>query len=464
MAAESGLESILAVPDFLPPPAGRDRGPTAAADLERFLAAADVALLVVLHAFKCGAVLDQAADLACDGNRTSAVPTVLVLGGTDVNVDATSAPDKAETLTRRAAAVDRVVAFATSMLEAAPPGSLPPHKTRIIPQGVSLPSEVDPTPEGGSDAPEDEAEAMLSDESSRIFSSEESVPRTPPTHSGPSLHAALGLPATVPVMLLPAGLRPVKDVLWALDAVERAAAGAASPGGVPSSPPSPSPSSPTPTHPPFVLAIVGPVLDPAYAEAVDARLVGARSVVRLPPVERRTMVRYMADAAAVVNTSESEGQSGALLEAAAVGTPIVARDIPGNRSLLDLVHGSAENAAVAAAGAAFVSYGDSSSRCSRDARGSVLDLESYEVHPCGVLCPTPEAFAAAIVDAFVPVGKSSPHAGPSGGVDGVSAAVCAAARRARVGADGLAAFERHAWTNMVREVVGERCGAKAGKE
>ena len=47
----------------------------------------------------------------------------------------------------------------------------------------------------------------------------------------------------------------------------------------------------------------------------------------------------MRDAAAVVNTSTSEGQSGALLEAAAVGTPIVARDIPGNRSLLDLIHG-----------------------------------------------------------------------------------------------------------------------------
>ena len=35
-----------------------------------------------------------------------------------------------------------------------------------------------------------------------------------------------------------------------------------------------------------------------------------------------------------VNTSLSEGQSSAILEAMALGTPVFARDIPGNRALL----------------------------------------------------------------------------------------------------------------------------------
>lgn len=174
-----------------------------------------------------------------------------------------------------------------------------------------------------------------------------------------------------------------------------------------------------------------------------------------------------------------------------MGAPIMARDIPGNRSLLDLIHGAAKHPGAATTSAAVtttasssvcfssdcssarspaaaattssstvaaadpasfakVSYGNSGSRDSRDSRGSVLALDSYEVHPCGVLCPTPESLAAAIVDALTP------------GASGIAAAVYAAAERARAGAEGLAAFERSTWTEMVLEVAGPRCRAATG--
>ena len=81
---ECGLEMILASPRDLPPPtACFDE----VGDLEQYLDAADVAVVGVLHAFKCGDVLDQLAEIKRRRGEDF-VPTVLVLGGTDVNVDA----------------------------------------------------------------------------------------------------------------------------------------------------------------------------------------------------------------------------------------------------------------------------------------------------------------------------------------------------------------------------------------
>ena len=137
---ECGLEMILASPDDLPPTAAN---PDEVGDLEQYLDAADVAVVGVLHAFKCGDVLDQLADIK-QRRGADFVPTVLVLGGTDVNVDA---GDKADVLTRRAHAVDKVVSFSASMIAAAPPGSLPSDgRTAVVPQGVSLPEEVKEVP------------------------------------------------------------------------------------------------------------------------------------------------------------------------------------------------------------------------------------------------------------------------------------------------------------------------------
>lgn len=381
---ECGLEMILASPDDLPPTAAN---PDEVGDLEQYLDAADVAVVGVLHAFKCGDVLDQLADIK---RRRGAdfVPTVLVLGGTDVNVDA---GDKADVLTRRAHAVDKVVSFSASMIAAAPPGSLPSDgRTAVVPQGVSLPEEakgvpsVEEVPSGGFEEEGFEEEG---------FDVADDAPSPPPPLP---LHEACGVPTSTPVFLLPAGLRPVKDVLWAVDAIDDAVgAGSAN------------------ASPPFVLAIVGPSLDDKYRDAVVERLGRSTNVVLIPPVDRAHTVGYMRAATAVVNTSKSEGQSGALLEAAAAGVPIIARDIPGNRALLDLL---------------------------LDATGETpdgeRDEEGFESHPCGLLCPTPESFAAALVGSAAGRRRRSTD-------------------RAALGAGCLARNERDRWRGIIRELIGD---------
>ena len=380
---ECGMEMILASPDDLPPTAAN---PDEVGDLEQYLDAADVAVVGVLHAFKCGDVLDQLADIK---RRRGAdfVPTVLVLGGTDVNVDA---GDKADVLTRRAHAVDKVVSFSASMIAAAPPGSLPSDgRTAVVPQGVSLPEEakgvpsVEEVPSGGFEEEGFEEEG---------FDVADDAPSPPPPLP---LHEACGVPTSMPVFLLPAGLRPVKDMLWAVDAIDAVGAGSAN------------------ASPPFVLAIVGPSLDDKYRDAVVERLGRSKNVVLIPPVDRAHTVGYMRAATAVVNTSKSEGQSGAILEAAAAGVPIIARDIPGNRALLDLL---------------------------LDATGETpdgeRDEEGFESHPCGLLCPTPESFAAALVGSAAGRRRRSTD-------------------RAALGAGCLARNERDRWRGIIRELIGD---------
>ena len=380
---ECGLEMILASPDDLPPTAAN---PDEVGDLEQYLDAADVAVVGVLHAFKCGDVLDQLADIK-QRRGADFVPTVLVLGGTDVNVDA---GDKADVLTRRAHAVDKVVSFSASMIAAAPPGSLPSDgRTAVVPQGVSLPEEV-------KEVPSVEGVPLVGFEEEGFeeegFDVADDAPSPPPPLP---LHEACGVPTSMPVFLLPAGLRPVKDVLWAVDAIDAVGAGSAD------------------SSPPFVLAIVGPYLDDKYRDAVVERLRRSKNVVLIPPVDRAHTVGYMRAATAVVNTSKSEGQSGAILEAAAAGVPIIARDIPGNRALLDLL--------LDATG---------------ETPGGERDDEGFESHPCGLLCPTPESFAAALF-------------------------VSAAGRRRRstdraaLGAGCLARGERDQWRGIIRELIGD---------
>jgi len=380
---ECGLEMILTSPDDLPPTAAN---PDEVGDLEQYLDAADVAVVGVLHAFKCGDVLDQLADIK-QRRGADFVPTVLVLGGTDVNVDA---GDKADVLTRRAHAVDKVVSFSASMIAAAPPGSLPSDgRTAVVPQGVSLPEEVKEVPSVEGVPSVGFQEEGFEEEG---FDVADDAPSPPPPLP---LHEACGVPTSMPVFLLPAGLRPVKDVLWAVDAIDAVGAGSAD------------------SCPPFVLAIVGPYLDDKYRDAVVERLRRSKNVVLIPPVDRAHTVGYMRAATAVVNTSKSEGQSGAILEAAAAGVPIIARDIPGNRALLDLL--------LDATG---------------ETPGGERDDEGFESHPCGLLCPTPESFAAALL-------------------------VSAAGRRRRstdraaLGAGCLARGERDQWRGIIRELIGD---------
>jgi glycosyltransferase involved in cell wall biosynthesis len=110
-------------------------------------------------------------------------------------------------------------------------------------------------------------------------------------------------------VLLPAGLRPVKDVTLGIDLLERLRARGL----------------------PLTLRILGPALDAAYARKVRARAGPFVEVGEVPPGEM--VAEYLA-ADVVWNTSLHEGGSNALLEAVAHGCAIFARDVPGNRELL----------------------------------------------------------------------------------------------------------------------------------
>jgi L-malate glycosyltransferase len=111
-------------------------------------------------------------------------------------------------------------------------------------------------------------------------------------------------------VLLPAGLRPVKDVLTAIDLLERLRERGL----------------------PLTLRILGPAMDAAYAAKVRAR---AGAFVAVGEAAPDAMREAYLSADVVWNTSLHEGGSNALLEAVAHGCAIFARDVPGNRELLE---------------------------------------------------------------------------------------------------------------------------------
>ena len=482
LTEETGLLSTLRAP--------ADIRLKVARDFEAFLAAGDFAAAVVLHAFKCGDALDALAEVA---QRHRSLGTeapfkvALVLGGTDVNVDAASSPARAATLARRAAAADVVVAFSPSMVAAAPSGSLPPATTVVVPQGVRLPT-PNPKPRRGQSEQRANAETETSPETSlsETHSGEQSVFRE---RAFPSLHDAIGAPSSTPVFLLPAGLRPVKDVLWAADAAEAAARRLAETrrlrgdgtrlGKGESAGPGPA----------FAMAVVGPALDAAYASLVSEKARacrlnthtsagGAGAFASAGPVPRGVALEYMRAAAGVLNTSASEGQSGALLEAAAAGAPVLARDIPGNRALLDLLEEACEEACASADTSAGtgdaprvedpedpedpsnertehldatscsisvreISGGESFSRDDKDALDAHPRLAAC-AHPCGFLFAAPETLAEAMAS----------FAEDSELGSAVRRAAARAAARARRGAEALARRERRGWRDVAASLLG----------
>jgi glycosyltransferase involved in cell wall biosynthesis len=114
------------------------------------------------------------------------------------------------------------------------------------------------------------------------------------------------------LLLCPAGIRPVKGVLELLGMCDPLVDEGRS----------------------LRLACCGPILDRAYGrrftEAVAARpWAGYLGVV--PP---EAMPDAMRQADVIVNNSSSEGLANALVEAAALGRPMVARNIPGNAAVV----------------------------------------------------------------------------------------------------------------------------------
>ena len=298
--------------------------PQSKEDMANVLHAMDLDLIIVLHAFKCGLVIDTVGE-----HQDMLPPLVLVLGGTDVNVDCKTSSAAEQIFRARVDIARHVVSFSLSMIEAAPKGSLAfvesdaDSKTKLIPQGVSAPvAEIkSQTSEGANQSELDE------------------------------LHADSGCAApSAPIMFLPAGLRPVKDVCYLDDALREFNADRFK------------------VH----LTVCGPDVDEEYANEVRYRLNARGECDRklLPGVDREKVFQYISQARVVLNTSVSEGQSGIIAEAMLLGTLVCARDIPGNRNLFDLC----EARACAALG---------------PLQHEALKGDGWALHPVGILFSTP---------------------------------------------------------------------------
>lgn len=255
------------------------------AQLRAALCERDADLVVGVHAYRSGRLL-----IGCG------VPFLIVLGGTDMNVHLHES-DKLKVMRQAVAEARAIVAFngelLATLLTAMPDAR---DKSFVVPQAVASPL-LPPPPNGAVDGAAADA---ITDAPSRA-----------------DVRAALHLEEGDALLLLPAGLRPVKDVLFVADAIAQHRSSGATPR--------------------ICLRIVGPVLDSEYAADVRgaiSALAPSRAVEYVGPLPRLLLHHGMREALAVLNTSESEGMCNSILEAMLLGAPVVARANSGNSSLV----------------------------------------------------------------------------------------------------------------------------------
>jgi glycosyltransferase involved in cell wall biosynthesis len=114
------------------------------------------------------------------------------------------------------------------------------------------------------------------------------------------------------VLLCPAGIRPVKGILELPALLEPLLAAGRR----------------------LHLAVCGPVLDAGYGERVLAALASRPWTTYLGIIPPEAMPAAMREADIIVSNSANEGLPNALVEAAVLGRPIVARAIPGHAAVV----------------------------------------------------------------------------------------------------------------------------------
>jgi len=220
----------------------------------------------VVHAFHAY----RAGPLGLALARRIGCPLVVTLTGTDANLDlfdAERAPAVRQVLESAAAVTAFHDSVAAMVARAAPEISA---RIVIVPQSVDLPD----------------------------FS-----------HSDGPAPRARG-----PVMLFPAGIRPIKRPLFPLAPLDSVAA----------------------RYPGFELRYIGPILDVTEGEALMRALRGRQWARHLGEVPHAAMAALLRDADVVLNCSLSEGgMANSVLEALACGRAVLASDIAGNRSVIE---------------------------------------------------------------------------------------------------------------------------------
>ena len=205
--------------------------------------------------------------------RRTEIPLVVTLTGTDANHDLFD-PSRAPIVRRVLEGAARLVAFHASIVDRVAT-ALPDLRERfaVVPQAVSL-------------------------EAGTPF----------------DLDASWPLPSGRVLFVFPAGIRPVKRPRLPLAAFERLVA----------------------RRPEVRLLYAGPVLDVAEGAALTAALHGRSWARHLGAVPHAQMASLLTQADVVLNCSLSEGgMANSVLEAWAMGRPVLASDIEGNRSLIE---------------------------------------------------------------------------------------------------------------------------------
>ncbi|XP_078410238.1 glycosyltransferase 1 domain-containing protein 1 isoform X2 [Cetorhinus maximus] len=114
------------------------------------------------------------------------------------------------------------------------------------------------------------------------------------------------------IFLLVCGLRQVKDPLFLVDAF----------------------SAWHKKEPRVHLIIIGPEVEAAFTQQVEAKVKSAFGVYLVSEKPQEELHAAMRDSFAVVNSSISEGMSSTILEAMDLNVPVLARNIPGNRAIV----------------------------------------------------------------------------------------------------------------------------------
>mgnify|MGYP001112219046 CR=1 FL=1 len=164
-----------------------------------------------------------------------------------------------------------------------------------------------------SEAVEAKAKTLWPDIRKKISIIEQGVAVNP---SSFSLRQTLSLEPADILFLLPAGLRDVKDPLYLIEEIQKWHVEDA--------------------H--INLVIIGVKRDPLYTEKVQSIADASQCIHLLDAIPQEDLHAAMLDATAVLNTSKSEGCCNAILEAMALGTPVIVRAIPGNIAIVQHKH------------------------------------------------------------------------------------------------------------------------------
>jgi len=246
---------------------------SAATSLERIAAEYKPDILLLIHAFRTGRQWLNSPLMCADATR---IPVIVLLSGTDINeglYDPMQAPIIERVLTQADALLIQNPLEAEYLRQHYPHWAAHLHE---IPPGIELGMEPYPLRQRHPLNPE----ALL--------------------------------------FLCPASIRPVKGVLELLELFDSVAE-----------------ESPAVELPAWELLFCGPELDGKYSDsflaAIDMRA-WAHYLGVLPPTSMGAVLQQVD---VVVNNSVSEGISNALIEAAVIGCPILAHDIPGNRPVVE---------------------------------------------------------------------------------------------------------------------------------